>query len=259
MIQIKGGPRPPFFFFHGDLTGGGFYCLRLARRLEPDQPVYVVHPLGRDGRPMPTTIEAMAEAHLDAIRAVQPTGPYRLGGYCNGALVAYEMAQRLSDAGETVESLVLIAAAPDTRFATLRAGLDRLAAGLRIPRERSLDWFARFRAALRDMHGLTPGQRLRFLLDKVVKHGQRLAGTSPAAADTTFDRYFRAVMGYCPRAYAGRLVLFWPEDEPRQGEDVALRWLRLAPQIRIHRIAGTHSTIVTDHAELIADRLGEYL
>jgi amino acid adenylation domain-containing protein len=259
MIQIKGGLRTPFFFFHGDLTGGGFYCLRLARRLEPDQPVYVVHPLGRDGRPMPTTIEAMAEAHLEAIRTVQPTGPYRLGGYCNGALVVYEMAQRLSAAGETVESLVLIAAAPDTRFAALHAGLDRLASGLRIPRERSLDWFARWRAALRDLRGLTPGQRLRFLLGKVIKHGPRLiGGTSAATGDTTFDRYFRAVMGYCPRPYAGRVVLFWPEDEPH-GDDVEVRWRRLAPEIRIHRITGTHSTIVTNHAELIADRLGAYL
>jgi thioesterase domain-containing protein len=261
MIKIKaGGPRTPFFFFHGDLTGGGFYCLRLARRLAADQPVYVVHPLGRDGRPMPTTIEAMAGAHLDAIRRIQGTGPYRLGGYCNGGLVAYEIAQRLAASGERVDSLILIAVAPDRRLAALHARLDRLASVLRIPRERALDWFARFRAALRDMQGLPARQRLRFVLGKAIKHGRTLTGVpSPASADTTFDRYFRAVMGYCPRPYAGRIALFWPQDEPRDGEDVTAAWRRLAPDIRIHPIAGTHDTIVTEHAERIADHLGAYL
>jgi aspartate racemase len=261
MIKIKaGGPRTPFFFLHGDLTGGGFYCLRLARRLDADQPVYVVHPLGRDGRPMPTTIEAMAGAHLEAIQRIQPAGPYRLGGYCNGGLVAYEIAQRLAEAGERVDSLILIAVAPDMRLAALQAGMDRLASALRIPRGQALDWFARFRAALRDMQGLPAHQRVRFVLSKAIKHGRTLTGKpSPASADTTFDRYFRAVMGYCPRPYAGRIALFWPQDEPRYGEEVIVWWRRLAPDIRIHPIAGTHNTIVTDHAERIADHLGAYL
>ncbi len=55
------GRQSPLIFFHGDLHGGGLYCVRLGRRLGPDQPLTVVHPLGRAGRPMPRTIEAMAD------------------------------------------------------------------------------------------------------------------------------------------------------------------------------------------------------
>src|SRR5262249_36665233 len=82
------GKQPRLIFFHGDLHGGGLYCVRLGRRLGPDQPLTVVHPLGRAGRPMPRTIEAMADEHLEALQALPRTGAWRLGGYCNGALVA---------------------------------------------------------------------------------------------------------------------------------------------------------------------------
>src|SRR5207245_440456 len=36
-----------------------------------------------------------------------PGGPWRLAGYCFGTIVAFELAQRLVDAGETVELVAL--------------------------------------------------------------------------------------------------------------------------------------------------------
>ena len=53
-------------------------------------------------------LEAIAEAHIAAMRGVQPHGPYRLGGFCNGGLLAYEMARQLEARGEQVEFLGLI-------------------------------------------------------------------------------------------------------------------------------------------------------
>ena len=94
-----GGDRPPLVLFHGMLTGGAFYALRLARRLGPRQPVHVVPPFTGAGTPVPPSVEAMAAAQLDVVRALQPRGPYRLAGYCNGGLVAYEIARRLREAG----------------------------------------------------------------------------------------------------------------------------------------------------------------
>jgi hypothetical protein len=90
-----GGTRPPLFFLHGDIAGGGFYSRGLARALGPEQPVYAVHPHGLGGEAVPPTIEAMAEDRLRALRAERPEGPYLLGGYCDGALVALEIARRL--------------------------------------------------------------------------------------------------------------------------------------------------------------------
>lgn len=105
--------RTPFVYLHGDFTTGGFYSRALAHALGPRQPMLVVHPLGlRLNEEVPSTIEAMAARHVEALRARRPRGPYVLGGHCNGAIVAFEMARQLVEAGETVAELVLIEADP---------------------------------------------------------------------------------------------------------------------------------------------------
>ena len=104
------GTRTPFVYLHGDFGGGGFYSRTIARALGPDQPTLIVHPHGLVEDTIPPTIEAMARDRLEAIRAVLPKGPYLIGGHCNGALVAYEMARQLADAGEQVPVVVLIEA-----------------------------------------------------------------------------------------------------------------------------------------------------
>ncbi|HXF34437.1 MAG TPA: amino acid adenylation domain-containing protein, partial [Candidatus Acidoferrales bacterium] len=76
------GSRPPFIFFHGDLFADGLYAREVADALGSDQPVHLIAPHGTAGLPMIPTIDGMARHYESLIRAVQPTGPYRLGGYC---------------------------------------------------------------------------------------------------------------------------------------------------------------------------------
>ena len=104
------GTRPPFVFLHGDFQAGGFYSRALARSLGPDQPTLIVHPHGLVGDTIPETIEAMAADRLRALQAIRPAGPYVIGGHCNGALVAFEMARQLISRGESVPAVVLIEA-----------------------------------------------------------------------------------------------------------------------------------------------------
>jgi amino acid adenylation domain-containing protein len=120
------GTRPPFFFLHGDFNGGGFYSRRLAQALGTDQPFYALHPHGIGGERIPDSIEAMADERLHALREVRPHGPYFLGGYCNGALVALEMARRLVAAQEEVPVVVVIDAAAPGMPTTSSRGLDSL-------------------------------------------------------------------------------------------------------------------------------------
>ncbi|MFF1713251.1 amino acid adenylation domain-containing protein [Streptomyces sp. NPDC058268] len=60
------------------------------------------------GVDMEVDVEALAERHLAAVRAVRPHGPYLLMGWSMGGLVAFEMAQRLTRLGERVAMLVLV-------------------------------------------------------------------------------------------------------------------------------------------------------
>jgi thioesterase domain-containing protein len=100
------GTRRPLFLVHG---GAGTVLLfePLARRLDGDQPVYALQAAGLYGDRSPQNrVPDMAALYVDELRSVQPHGPYRLGGYCYGALVAFEMARLLAQAGERTELLV---------------------------------------------------------------------------------------------------------------------------------------------------------
>jgi thioesterase domain-containing protein/NAD(P)-dependent dehydrogenase (short-subunit alcohol dehydrogenase family) len=102
------GQLTPFFCVHG--AGGNVLNLQdLARHVSHERPFYAFQARGLDGTTDPhQTIEAMAEEYLGELRTLQPKGPYFLGGYCGGGLVAYEMAQLLREAGEEVAFLGLI-------------------------------------------------------------------------------------------------------------------------------------------------------
>ena len=101
-IQTR-GTRPPLFFVHA-LDGEVVRFPALARRLGADQPLYGVRARGLDGREAPhSSLDEMVSDYVTATRAVQPHGPYFLGGICLGAPIAIEMAKRLQADGEEVE------------------------------------------------------------------------------------------------------------------------------------------------------------
>jgi amino acid adenylation domain-containing protein len=98
------GNKPPFFWVHGETSD-----VFLPRYLASDQPLYGFVHQGQNGeRARLTTVEDIAAHYLNELRRVQPEGPYFLGGYCFGGLVALEMAQRLKGMNEEVERLVLL-------------------------------------------------------------------------------------------------------------------------------------------------------
>jgi amino acid adenylation domain-containing protein len=109
-----GGTRPPFFCAveHGGGVGAGFAAL--SRRLGADQPFYALQSAGLSGDEPPlTSIEAMAARYLEAVRGVQPHGPYYLGGRCFGGVVALEMAHQLIAQGDAVGLIFLLHVTPE--------------------------------------------------------------------------------------------------------------------------------------------------
>ncbi|MFC7556727.1 thioesterase domain-containing protein [Pseudoroseomonas wenyumeiae] len=76
-------------------------------------PFYALQSAAVDGDSPPLErIEAMAEHFIGLIRSVQPQGPYRLGGHSLGAKIALEVAQRLLEAGDTVEVVAVFDGLP---------------------------------------------------------------------------------------------------------------------------------------------------
>jgi aspartate racemase len=121
-IQTEGS-KPAFFCVHG--VGGNVLGFRdLARHLGDDQPFYALQPQGLDGkRPCIARVGEMAERYIEEIKRVQPEGPYRIGGYSFGGLVAYEMAQQLRARNEEVALLALFDTYPgkmESRSSQLR-------------------------------------------------------------------------------------------------------------------------------------------
>ena len=103
-----GGSKPPLFLMHSH-GGNVLEYYTLAKYLPADQPVYALQARGLDGNIIKDqSFEAMAAAHLAELRSLQPEGPYFLGGYCLGGLLALEAAQQLAAVGEEVALVVLI-------------------------------------------------------------------------------------------------------------------------------------------------------
>ncbi|RSZ60406.1 hypothetical protein HF313_20060 [Massilia atriviolacea] len=116
-VQAK-GEREPIFAMPG--AGGNALSLQqLSHALGKEQPFYCLEPVGLDGRLAPmTSVQEIAELNIERLKTVQARGPYRLLGYSNGGVVAFEMARQLLARKDKVASLILL----DSLCPTARGG-----------------------------------------------------------------------------------------------------------------------------------------
>lgn len=111
LVRMDGGKsarRTPFFLCAG-MFGNILNLRHLAVQIGADRPVYGLQARGIYGGQEPhETFEDMARDYLAEVRSVQPHGPYLLGGFSGGGLVAYEMAQQLRADGEETALVVML-------------------------------------------------------------------------------------------------------------------------------------------------------
>ena len=111
IVQMHTGRHPhatPLFICAG-MFGNILNLRSLAVQIGQDRPVYGLQARGLYGGQAPhETFEEMAASYLEEVRVIQPHGPYLLSGFSGGGLVAYEMAQQLRAAGETVDMVVML-------------------------------------------------------------------------------------------------------------------------------------------------------
>jgi thioesterase domain-containing protein/acyl carrier protein len=258
-VQVDGNRRP-FFFLHGDWTGGAFYCFTLARACGTDQPFYALEPCSFSSDRGIPTLETVASAHVESVRAFQPVGPYRLGGFCNGGLLAYEMARQLEAAGEEVEFLGLINPSEPVQSSLLARLCSGVGAIGRGGEKRAGDLYLRTRHALRHLYRRLRPQGARVEdFEKLVSKEPRLAAMFPPK-DALYADYVGvfswAVAAYRTGAYGGKTTFLWAREEP----GIAETWQpvvkhKFPSDIEEHDIDGTHISCVTDGVDDLAKTL----
>ncbi|WP_249167334.1 thioesterase domain-containing protein, partial [Bradyrhizobium sp. JYMT SZCCT0428] len=103
-----GGNRPPLHFFNGDFLSGHSGVRRMVELFGADYPIISIDPHGLRGESIPPSIEEMAADRLPLILEKQTSGPFLLGGKCNGAMVAFETARLLMAAGHKVDLVAMV-------------------------------------------------------------------------------------------------------------------------------------------------------
>jgi hypothetical protein len=248
-----GGSRRPFFFLHGHYLGTASYCLTLARALGPDQPFYALDPYRLNDLAIPPTLEEIAATHLEVLRAIQPEGPYLLGGFCNGGLVAYEMARQLSATGQTVDLLVLMDPMPLAQHSRLLyRALHGVLALVRLSPAQQVAWFVCLRHLVQQLYNHLRGYR-GDVEDVVPAHAAHIV-TDEARQHAYPGLLHWSVLAYRPPSvYPGKVTFFWPADEPWHA-----RWWRPvaeATAVEEHLLPGTQNTWKTEHLPALSECL----
>jgi amino acid adenylation domain-containing protein len=238
-----GGTRPPLFCVSG--KGGSVMIFReLAGLLGTDQPFYGLTHHGFGAGAFPKTFAAVAACYADAIRAIQPNGPYLLAGYSAGGLIAFDLARQLSRAGEEVAFVGLIdSAAKPVPVASWKRPLKRVSLLFRQPKR----YAPRYARAVARRLGILRTHAAANVVkwDRVQK------------ANRIFDSIDRRDS---LQPYDGRVTLFlathgWGYDSATPD----LGWRALCRELDIIPVPGEHHTVLRDDVTHLARALREAL
>lgn len=240
-LQKKGDKRPIFA-----IPGAGGNALsmqQLSHSLGEKQPFYCLEPVGLDGQTPPMTdVNAMAEFNVEAMRSVNPQGPYRLLGYSNGGIVAFEMARQLLEQGKKVASLIM---------------LDTLAPSL-LNRESievmTVQVFNRFVASLGGESDLEVGslqqipddERSEYLYHRIIDLGLELPKQQFVATFNVATASERGCRAYQPQQLTEALdVTLLRATESFKGMPADYGWGEfLAGEMRVRGVRADHFTII---------------
>ncbi|MEC4812178.1 MAG: amino acid adenylation domain-containing protein [Scytonema sp. PMC 1069.18] len=256
------GSKPPFFCIHP--LGGEVLCYRpLALQLGIDQPFYGIQPRGLNGEQPPlTNLKEMASLYIREMQTIQPNGPYYLGGYSMGGIIAYEMAQQLRQQGQEIGILAMF-----------DSGLPGSA--------QRLPFIVRMFIHLRNLLQRGPT----YLMKKLVgwtewgtyhlrEKYQRFLGLEEALPEddkhyNIMDSNMLALTEYTYQAYSGQIILFRTDENSEESQDHAvgvkserlLGWDRVVTGgIDIYDIPGSHTTLFDHpHVQVLGSKLKECL
>jgi thioesterase domain-containing protein len=243
------------FFVHP--SGGSVHWYAdLARSLGPDQPFYGIQAKGVNGdEDIHTTIPDMAAYYIKAMRTIQPEGPYALGSWSMGVMVAFEMAQQLEEQGEKVALLAL---------------LDQ---GPHLPTSEPVDSAAylvetfgkNISLSLEQLRRLTPDDQIAYVFNEA----RRVQWLLPDVTLSQFRHFVHilrthtdAWRNYTARPYSGRITLFRAMEQPGdRSHERDLGWGPLAAGgVDVYDVPGDHLSMIHEpHVRTLAEQLAACL
>ncbi|XHR80760.1 MAG: amino acid adenylation domain-containing protein [Gloeotrichia echinulata GP01] len=272
-IQPKGSNLP--FFCVPGAGGRPFYFYQLGRCLGDDQPLYSFENNLYQELGAITHIEDMASIYIEAMQAVQPQGPYFLGGHSYGGNVAFEMAQQLRNQGQEVALLAIVdSSAPTYKDKQMLIDyinwdharwLVEVSKGIEIYLEKNVD------ISYDTLQSLTVDEQLKYIL-----HYFKMANMLPPNAEITqltnivqaYKNSCLCLVDYVPKQpYPGKLTILranedLPEDpnshlNAEVSQDLSLGWSEFSSEpVDIHFVLGNHITIMVEpHVKVLAEQL----
>jgi amino acid adenylation domain-containing protein len=240
-VQLQPGASgvPPFFAVHP--AGGSVTCyLGLAGALGSDQPVYAFQAPGLYGEEAPLSrIEDLAERYVAEMRRVQPCGPYAIGGWSLGGIVAFEMARQvqLSDA-DGVRLLALFDTSAGIAGSDA-APMSEAEAMLRLVRPL-------LHVDMAEIDARDADSQVEYLLEQLrnAELVSRGVGLPDARHVVNVYRANRAALSRYALAPFGGDVTLYKAGPPRATAGVD--WAAYAANVSVQYVAGTHGTMLEE-------------
>ncbi|MEA5516848.1 amino acid adenylation domain-containing protein [Nodularia sp. UHCC 0506] len=259
-IQPQGNARP-FFCVHP--VGGNVLCYtQLVHHLSSNQPFYGLQASGLNPNEQPIkSIEEMATAYIEAIRQIQPQGPYLLGGWSFGGVVAFEIAQQLHEQNQQVNLLALI----DCQVPNSNLVLDEALLSAWFIQDLQGDFNFDVEQLRGKLQTMTPEARLNYILQQA-----RELNLVPIDAGLlqiqhlfqVFKTNMETMYRYSPQVYPHQLVLLRAEEQSHKNQtDHNLGWGQFATGgVQTQIIPGNHYSIFHQpQVQLLAKHLQGYL
>ena len=257
--------RPPFFCVHP--AGGDVLCFfPVARGMGADQPFYGLQARGLEDEQEPlTTIEEIAAAYIAEMRRVQPAGPYHLGGWSFGGLVAFDMAQQLRAQGDEVVLLAVIDTGPGVPE---HMPMDSALVDEADP-SRQLLVTAEYLKGLRgvdlgltlaDLAGRSADEQIRLFVERIQRAGVMHAEDSFGQVRRLLRVYranVRAYRAYHARPYPGSITVLHAAAEPDPDAPGDLGWSAFTPlPVDSREVPGDHVTMLAEpNVRVLAETL----
>ncbi|SDZ22918.1 thioesterase domain-containing protein, partial [Thermoactinomyces sp. DSM 45892] len=250
-INLQESEKDPFFCIHP--AGGTVFCyIKLAKVLESNCSFYGIQSPYLEMDPInEKSLKEICSIYVGEIKRKQPKGPYKIGGWSAGGIIAYEIARQLLEQGEEVSLLALM----DSDFSSFRHEITEEDAIIQIAQAIFKDSWEKVKEELKDkdidtmyeyMLNEAKAQEL-FPPDTERERIERLAKAAFFNTKMLTDQKLDS--------YPNEVIYFNAEE----GKDLSIEWSEvLKDKIKIYNIPGSHMDMMDSPAvELIAEKLAQ--